>query len=143
LAYEIAVGPAQLTINAGECVFVTETDGGIRQPSDRGLYYRDTCLISGWAVEVNGRPWQLLSSAATSHFAAQNVLANAALPTDDGELPARSISLTVSRILGDGGMRETLALRNHSRTPVRLSLTIQLRCDFADIFDVKSGRIGL
>ena len=65
-------------------MFVTETDGQIRQPSDRGLFYRDTRLVSAWAVEVNGRPWRLLSSAATSHFAAQIVLANPALPIDDG-----------------------------------------------------------
>ena len=82
IAYEITVGPALLTINTGECVFVTETNGQVRQPSDCGLFFRDTRLISGWAVEVNGRSWQLLSSAATSHFAAQVVLANPALPTD-------------------------------------------------------------
>ncbi len=141
MAYEITVGPPQLTINAGECVLVTDTDGQVRQPSDCGLFYRDTRLISDWTIEVNGRPWQLLSSAATSHFAVQIVLANPALPSDGAELPPRSISLTVSRILGLGGLRETLVLRNHNRIAVRLSLTVQLRCDFADIFDVKSRRI--
>lgn len=141
MAYEISVGPAQLTINVGECVLTTETDGQIRQPSDRGLFFRDTRLLSGWTVEVNGRPWTLLSSAATSHFAAQVVLTNPALPTDDGELPQHSVSLTLSRTLGRGGLRETLVLRNHNRTAVRLVLTAQLRCDFADIFDVKAGRI--
>ena len=141
MAYEISVGPAQLTINVGECVLTTETDGQIRQPSDRGLFVRDTRLISGWTVEVNGRPWDLLSSAATSHYAAQAVLTNPALPTDDGELPKHSISLTLSRTLGLGGMRETLALRNHNRTAARLVLTVHLRCDFADIFDVKAKRI--
>ena len=141
MAYEITVGHAQLTINVGECVLTTETDGQIRQPSDRGLFYRDTRLLSGWTVEVNGRPWKLLSSAATSHYAAQVVLTNPALPTDDGELPQHSVSLTLSRTLGLGGLRETLVLRNHNRTAARLVLTAQLRCDFADIFDVKAGRI--
>ena len=141
MAYEISVGPAQLTINAGECVLITGTDGQIRQPSERGLFYRDTRLISEWAVEVDGRPWQLLSSAATSHFAAQAVLTNPPLPTDGGEVPARSVSLTVSRMLDIGGMRETLVIRNHHRACVRLLLAIRFRCDFADIFDVKSGRI--
>lgn len=141
MAYEITVGPAQLTINVGECVLTTGTDGQVRQPSDRGLFFRDTRLLSGWTVEVNGRPWTLLSSAATCHFAAQAVLTNPALPTDDGELPQHSISLTLSRTLGLGGLRETLALRNHNRTAARLVLTVQLRCDFADIFDVKAGRI--
>lgn len=32
-------------------------------------------------------------------------------------------------------------LRNHNRTAARLVLTVQLHCHFADIFDVKAGRI--
>ena len=141
MAYEISVGPAQLTINVGECVLTTDTDGQIRQPTERGLFYRDTRLVSSWVVEVNGRQWRLLSSAATSHFAAQIVLTNPALPTDEGELPPGTISLTVSRMLDRGGLRETLELRNHAVTAARVSLAVRVGCDFADIFDVKSNRL--
>ncbi len=141
MAYEIGVGPAQLAINVGECVLITETDGAIRQPSERGLFYRDTRLISEWEVRVDDRPWTLLNSAATAHFALQIVMVNPALPTDHGEIPERTVSLTVSRMLDAGGLRETLAIRNHGATRVRLALTIRVRCDFADIFDVKSHRI--
>ena len=56
MAYETAVGPAQLTVNVGECVPTTETDGQTRQPSDRG-FCRDTRLRGGWTVEVDGRSW--------------------------------------------------------------------------------------
>ena len=141
MAYEISVGPAQLTINVGECVLITETDGAIRQPSERGLFYRDTRLISAWEISVDDRPWTFLNSAATAHYAAQIVMVNPTLPTDAAEIPQRTISLTVSRMLGLGGLRETLALRNHGFEPVRLSLAIRARCDFADIFDVKSHRM--
>ncbi len=141
MSYEISVGPAQLTIHIGECVFITETDGQVRQPSERGLFYRDTRLVSEWQVTVDGRPWRLLSSAATAHFAAQVVMSNPELPTDGGAVKAGSVSLTLARLLGLGGLRETLTLRNHNRRPVRLSLAIRIACDFADIFDVKSHRI--
>ena len=141
MSYEISVGPAQLTINIGECVLITESDGQVHQPSERGLFYRDTRLISRWTIEVDGHPWQLLSSAATAHFAAQIVMTNRELPTDGTAIPAGSISLIVSRLLGLGGLHETLTLRNHNRVPVRLALTIRLACDFADIFDVKSKRL--
>ncbi len=138
LAYEISVGPAHLTINIGECVFSSNPDGQIGQPSERGFFYRDTRLVSAWAATVDGRPWQLLSSAATAHFAAQVVSTNPALPTDGKPLPAGSISFTVSRLLGLGGMRETITLRNYNRVAARISLAIHLQCDFADIFDVRS-----
>ena len=141
MSYEISVGPAQVTINIGECVLITESNGQIAQPSERGLFYRDTRLISHWTVTVNGRPWQILNSASTDHFAAQIVLTNPAWPTDgDGEVPAGSISLTIARLLGLTGMRETLTLRNHNRTAVRLSLEVEVACDFGDIFDVKKHR---
>ncbi|AWN39539.1 glycogen debranching N-terminal domain-containing protein [Methylobacterium durans] len=141
MAYEIGVGPAQLTINVGESVLITEVDGQIHQPSERGLFFRDTRLVSAWTVTVDDRPWQVLNSAATDHFAAQIVLVNPALPKDDGEVPAGSVSLALSRLLDQGGMRETLKLCNHNRIRVRLSLAVHLSCDFADIFDVKSHRI--
>ena len=141
MAYEITVGPAQLTVSSGECVLITEPDGAIRQPSERGLFWRDTRLISEWEVQVNDLPWTELNSAATAHYAAQVVSVNPALPTDEGEIPAGCISLTLSRMLGLGGMRETLELRNHARGAVRLALSIRFRCDFADIFDVKSHRL--
>ena len=32
MAYEISVGPSQITINAGECVLTTGTDGRSVQP---------------------------------------------------------------------------------------------------------------
>ncbi len=141
MAYEISVGPAQLTINVGECVLITETDGAIRQPSERGLFYRDTRLISAWNASVNDLPWTLLNSAATAPYAAQIVLVNPVLPTDQGDIPERTISLTVSRMLGVGGLRETLEIRNHGAARVRLALAIRIACDFADIFDVKSHRL--
>ncbi|WP_420608361.1 glycogen debranching N-terminal domain-containing protein [Novosphingopyxis sp.] len=141
MAYEISVGPAQLTIHIGECVLITETDGQIRQPSERGLFYRDTRVISEWEITVDGRPWQALSAAAVAHYAAQVVMTNPALPTDTAALPAGSISLTIGRMLGLGGMCETLTMRNHNRTAVRILLAARMRCDFADIFDVKSHQI--
>ena len=142
MSYKISVGPAQLTINIGECVLITESDGQIRQPSERGLFYRDTRLMSHWTATVNGRPWQSLSSAATDHFAAQIVMTNPSWPTDAGsEVPAGSVSLTVARLLGLTGMRETLTLRNHNRVAVRISLGIRIACDFGDIFDVKAHRL--
>jgi hypothetical protein len=141
MAYEIGVGPAQITINVGESVLITEIDGQIHQPSERGLFFRDTRLVSAWTVTVDDRLWQELNSAATDPFAAQVVMVNPALPKDDSEVPAGSISLTLSRLLDRGGMRETLTVRNHNRVPVRLSLTVRFSCDFADLFDVKAHRI--
>ena len=55
-------------------------------------------------------------------------------------VPARSLSLIVSREM-DGGMHEDLDVTNYGSAPVRFSLEVSLRCDFADIFEVKSNKI--
>ncbi len=102
MAFDISVGPAQLTINAGECVLITEPDGQVHQPSERGLFYRDTRLVSAWTVTVDGLPWTLLSSAVTEHFAAQAMMINPALPRDGGEVPKGTISLSLSRVYRRG-----------------------------------------
>ena len=141
MAFNISVGPSQLTINAGECVLSTEPNGQVHPASELGLFFRDTRLVSTWTVTVDGLPWTLLSSAVTEHFAAQVVMINPALPKDDGEVPKGSFSLSLSRVIGEGGMRETLSMRNHHMKPVRLSLAIHAIGDFADIFDVKSNRL--
>jgi glycogen debranching enzyme len=40
-----------------------------------------------------------------------------------------------------GGLHEDLDITNNSMKPVRFQLEVALRCDFADIFEVKSGHI--
>jgi hypothetical protein len=41
MALEITVGPPQLAINEGHVVLVTDPDGQIVDPGDKGLYFFD------------------------------------------------------------------------------------------------------
>ncbi len=58
---EVKVGPPQIAIHDGYAVLVTEPDGQINWPTDKGLYFRDTRLISGWCIYANGETWELLN----------------------------------------------------------------------------------
>ncbi len=62
------------------------------------------------------------------------------IPTIDGVIPERTLGLVISRSIS-GGMHEDLDITNNSMKRVRFQLEIALRCDFADIFEVKSGSI--
>ena len=55
-------------------------------------------------------------------------------------MPARSLGFVIGRRLG-GGMHEDLDITNHGRKHVRFNLEIAIRSDFADVFEVKLGRI--
>ncbi|GAC1343301.1 MAG: glycogen debranching N-terminal domain-containing protein [Acetobacteraceae bacterium] len=137
---EIKVGPPQLAIHQGHTVLVTEPDGQMAWPSDKGLYFFDTRLISAYALYANGQVWDLLNSGAPSYFAARIFLTNRSFPSEGGDIAARTLSLVLSRAI-EGGLHETYELTNHGPAPVHFNLEISLRSDFADIFEVKTGRI--
>src|SRR4029453_9161744 len=65
---------------------------------------------------------------------------NRSILTADGAIPPRTLGLTIGRSIS-GGLHEDLDITNNSMKPVRFQLEIAFRCDFADIFEVKSGRI--
>lgn len=140
MAVEIKVGPPQLAIHQGYTVLLTEPDGQIIWSTDRGLYFYDTRVISSYALYANGEMWDLLNSGAPAHYLAKIFLTNKAFPSEGGDVPARTISLVLSRVV-DGGMHERFEVTNHGRKPVHFNLEIALRSDFSDIFEVKAARI--
>src|SRR5215469_11056999 len=125
---KIQVGPAQIAIHQGQTVLVSEEDGQINWPSEKGLYFFDTRVVSSWAIYANGAPWELLNGGAINYYASRIFLTNRALLTEDGTIPSRTLGLTVSRSIS-GGMHEDLDVSNNSMKRVRFQLEIAPRCD--------------
>ena len=140
MAFKVQVGPAQITIHEGQTVLVTEPDGQVSSPGVRGLYFRDTRVISGWSIYANGEAWDLLNGGAVAHHVARIFLTNAAITTENGPIAARTVGLVIRRRI-DGGVHEDIDVTNNNLTPVRFNLEIAIRADFADIFEVKSNHI--
>ena len=140
MPFKVQVGPSQISIHQGQTVLVSEPDGQIRSPSEKGLYFLDTRVVSSWTIYANGEPWELLNGGAVTHYAARIYLTNRKIPTMDGVIPQRTLGLVLSRSI-DGGMHEDIDVTNNGMKRVRFQLEIALRCDFADIFEVKSGDI--
>jgi glycogen debranching enzyme len=140
MAIEITVGPSQLAIHQGYTLLVSEMDGQIPWPSDKGLYFFDTRVISSWKLYANGEPWELLNSGNIVHYASRIFLTNRVIFTQDGNIPRGTLSLVLSRSIS-GGIHEDLDLVNYGMKPVRFNLEIAIRSDFADLFEVKSGHI--
>jgi glycogen debranching enzyme len=140
MVFKVQVGPPQIAIHQGQTVLVTDPDGTITWPSEKGLYFLDTRIISNWAIYANGEPWQLLNGGPIDYYAARIFLTNKSILTEDGEILPRTLGLTISRSLS-GGLHEDLDITNNNMKPVRFQLEVAFRCDFADIFEVKSGHI--
>jgi glycogen debranching enzyme len=140
MAFKVQVGPPQIAIHQGQTVLVTDPDGSITWPSEKGLYFLDTRVISHWAIYANGEPFELLNGGPISYYAARIFLTNRAILTEDGTIAPRTVGLTISRSIG-GGLHEDIDITNNSMKPVRFQLEISFRCDFADVFEVRSGHI--
>jgi len=140
MAFKVQVGPPQIATHQGQTVLVTDPDGSITWPSEKGLYFLDTRVISHWAIYANGEPFELLNGGPISYYAARIFLTNRAILTEDGTIAPRTIGLTLSRSIG-GGLHEDIDITNNSMKPVRFQLEISFRCDFADVFEVRSGHI--
>ena len=140
MTFKVQVGPAQIAIHQGQTVLVTKPDGQVDWPSTRGLYFRDTRVISAWSIYANGELWDLLNGGAIAYYAARIFQTNRAFVTEDGPVAARTLGLVIGRHI-DGGLHEDIDITNNSQKPVRFNLEIAIRADFADIFEVKGHKI--
>jgi glycogen debranching enzyme len=140
MPFKVQVGPHQISIHQGQTVLVSESDGQVHWPSEKGLYFLDTRVVSSWAIYANGETWDLLNGGAVTHYASRVYLTNRRIRTVDGVIPERTLGLVLSRSI-DGGMHEDIDITNNGMKRVRFQLEIAPRCDFADIFEVRSGAI--
>src|SRR2546429_9746262 len=102
MAFKVQVGPPQIAIHQGQTVLVSEPDGHINWPSEKGLYFLDTRIVSNWTIYANGEPGELLNGGPVNYHAARIFLTNKSIRTEDGPFPPRTISLTVSRAIFRG-----------------------------------------
>jgi glycogen debranching enzyme len=140
MAFKVQVGRSQIAIHQGQTVLITDPDGTVTWPSEKGLYFLDTRVISHWGIFANGEPWEALNGGPISYCAARIYLTNKSILTEDGPVSPRTLGLTITRSIS-GGLHEDLDIINYSMKPVRFQLEVGFRCDFADIFEVKSGHI--
>ncbi len=125
-----------ITLVEGSAFCISDRAGDIRPDLPEGLFFRDTRFLSGMTLRVNGTPPELLSATTTDPFSGVFVLRGR-------PLPGRADShLMVFRYRYVGrGMREDLVVHNYSAEDAYCSLEIDLDCDFADLFEVKEGRV--
>jgi hypothetical protein len=78
-AFKVQVGPPQIAIHRGQTVLVVEPHGQITWPSEKGLYFLDTRIISNWAIYANGKLWERLNGGPINYDAAQIFLTKSIL----------------------------------------------------------------
>src|SRR5262249_22262926 len=125
MAFKVQVGPPQISIHQGQTILISELDGQINCPRDKGLFFRER-VISNWSIYANGEPWTLLNGGAIAYYAARIFLTNRVFATESGVVPERILGLTISRWIA-GGLHEDIEITNNSMRRVSFQLEIAVR----------------
>jgi len=56
MTFKVQVGPPQISIHQGQTLLISEEDGQINWPSERGLYFFDTRVVSSWTSMPTANP---------------------------------------------------------------------------------------
>jgi glycogen debranching enzyme len=136
----IQIGPSTVTINRDDRVLVCQPDARLDPAAEQGFFARDTRMVSGWELLINGRPPLLLSSSPVQFYSARFEFTNEAMFDDAGSLDRHSLSIRLDRTVA-GGVHEDLDIVNFGRRAARLTIELAIASDFADLFDVRSGRL--
>src|SRR5664279_2608521 len=137
---EVRVGPAAVTIHSDGEFAVSDVTGEMSSTSEQGYFVSDTRLVSGYRLKLcRVRPILSNSSAVETHSARFEFTDPHLLGNDGAQISAQCLHLRLDRTIGHG-IHEDYDLTNYSRQPVAVSLEVSIESDFADLFDVKSGR---
>jgi glycogen debranching enzyme len=134
---EITVASPGITISQGRTFMVTDERGEIATHTDEGVFAIDTRFFSFYRLYINRQPWNKISASQLTFYASKTHFANPVLFTENGEIPANTLRLTVDRAVSQG-IHEDFYLENYSGKQISAMIELELRSDFADIFEVKS-----
>ncbi|MGH6937330.1 MAG: glycogen debranching N-terminal domain-containing protein, partial [Methylocella sp.] len=91
MPFKVQIGPPQISIHQGRTVLISEPDGQVNWPSERGLYFLDTRVVSSWTVFANGEAWELLNGGAVTYYAARIFLTHRPIATEAGMIAPRTL----------------------------------------------------
>ncbi len=128
-------GPVTLVEESAFCISGRSGDL-LPGSAAHGLFFRDTRFLSTLRLRVNGDTPESLSSVAVEPFSGVFVLR-------DNPRPGMADSHLIvfrERYVGRG-MREDLTVRNYGTEPAYCAVDVEADADFADLFEVKEGRV--
>ena len=126
-----------VTVIEGTSFCISAASGDIEPTGTQGLFVRDTRVLSRWSLTFDGAaPTAVHVEQGQPHEATYL----ARLPTSPG-LGDTPLLVVRTRRVGRG-MRERITVRNLGADRVDGVLGLALDADFADLFEVKDGRVG-
>lgn len=126
----------RVTLVEGSTFCVSDANGNITPGFGDGLFVQDTRLLSRWVLRVGGVELEALSAVPAQAFECTFVC-RLAVRRDE---PEPSLLVERHRMIGLG-MREDITIQNNGLDHACLEVTMVVEADFADLFEVKVGRV--
>src|SRR5262249_7230149 len=125
-----------VTLVEGSAFCISNRSGEIDPARPQGLFFRDTRFVSELRCTLNGLTPEPLAATAPDPFSGVFLLRRH---------PSRGhgdshLVLFRRRYVGRG-MREDFELENYGEEAAYCSIELLIDCDFADLFEVKEGRV--
>lgn len=125
----------KLVISEGTAFYIGNEYADIIPGKENGLYYKDTRYVSKYILKIKNKKPDLLSAKQIDYYSSLHYLTNSGKG-----LPKDSIGIVRSRYVGKG-LHEDIDITSYSDNKLELDLSLEIDCDFADIFEVKSEEI--
>jgi glycogen debranching enzyme len=129
-------GAGVVTLIEGPAFAISHASGDVEAGFPHGLFYRDTRFLSELCLRVNGDWPEPLATTTIDPFSAAFVARD--LPRSG--LADSALLVVRNRYVGRG-MREDITVRNYGLEPAFCALELAVDVDFADLFEVKEGRV--
>ncbi len=125
-----------VTLVEGSSFCLCTRTGDLRAEEPFGVYFQDTRILSRWDLTVDGEHPEPLAALVPDPYRATFLgrLRRSGL-TDTNLLVERD------RRIGDG-IREDVTVHNPGAEPLSCTVEVAVEADFADLFEVKAGRVG-
>ncbi len=124
------------TLLEGSTFCISTHSGDVHARQTAGLFVRDIRVLAEWVLEVDSAPVEALTVIDKDTFEATFV--SRAIPRRG---TADSTVLVLRERHVSDGMTETILVRNLSNEVAALNLSLRVASDFADLFEVKEGRL--
>jgi glycogen debranching enzyme len=125
-----------ITLVEGQTFCRSDRGGNITPSMPEGLFVLDTRVLSLWHLQVDGRPIEPLAVSSDEPFAA-TFAAHVHPPA--GKADAEVVVFRHRHV--GRGMRERIVVQNFGLEPTPVVLELACDADFADLFEVKEGRL--
>lgn len=131
-----AAGQSAITLVEGSSFCISMPNGDISPHHPHGIFYQDTRVLSLWSLTIGKEPLEPLGAWTPAPYKGVYVGRAVAI----GGRADTPLTVERSRVLG-AGIVEKITIRNYATQATTCDLMLSVDADFADLFEVKEGRI--